>query len=68
MATPFLWSDVDSLIGTVAFQPEELAGLTVVGRDDWDEEEDEDWDDEDDGEDEVGWEGGLTRTMKTMRR
>ena len=55
MATPFLWSDVDSLVGTVAFQPEELAGLTVVGGTTGDEEEDEDWDDEDDGDDEVGW-------------
>jgi hypothetical protein len=53
MATPFLWSDVDSFLGPIGFQPEELAGLTVRGRDEW--EEEEDWEDDDDGEENQSW-------------
>jgi len=48
MDTRFLWSDVDSSIGPVAFQPEDLVGLTVRNHDEW--EEDEDWDEDDEDE------------------
>lgn len=57
MATPFLWSDVDSFLGPIGFQPEDFVGLTLRGRDDWEEEEDdEDWEDDGEVPDEVGWE------------
>ncbi|MFH1762962.1 MAG: hypothetical protein ABIF09_02110 [Gemmatimonadota bacterium] len=61
MQTRFLWSDVDSPIGPVAFQPEEMVGLRVRNSDEWEEDEDldeeEGWDEEgkDDEEDE-DWE------------
>jgi len=42
------WSNVDSLYGSMAFEPEELAGLTVQRHEDW--EDEEDWDDDEDEE------------------
>jgi hypothetical protein len=52
MDTRFLWSNVDSPIGSVVFQAEDLVGLTVRNHAEWDD-DDEDWDEEE-GWDEEG--------------
>lgn len=52
MDSQTLWSNVDSAFGSVAFDPEDLAGLTVQKRESW--EDEEDWD-EDEEEEELGW-------------
>jgi len=61
MDARFLWSNVDSPIGSVALQAEDLVGLTVRthaeydDEDDWDEEEG--WDEEGvEAEDDEEWE------------
>ena len=52
MDTRFLWSNVDSPIGSVALQAEDLVGLTVRNHAEWDG-DDDDWDEEE-GWDEEG--------------
>lgn len=54
MDSRVLWSDVDSFLGSVAFGPEDLAGLTVQKHEDW--EEEDDWEEEEgeEGED-LSW-------------
>jgi hypothetical protein len=53
-----LWSNVDSAFGFIALDAEDLAGLTVQKRENWEEEEDWDEDDEDWGDEngeDVNW-------------
>jgi hypothetical protein len=57
MDANLIWSDVDSAIGTVAFQAEDLVGLTVRNHaefdDDWDDDNEEGWDEEGQEDEEV---------------
>jgi hypothetical protein len=63
MDTQFFWSDVDSPNGPATFQAEDLIGLTIWSRNEWDEDDqeegwdegEEDWE-EDDEEDDEDWE------------
>lgn len=50
MDTRFFWAGADGTSDLRTFHPEELVGLTVQSREDW--EDEEDWEEEEDDE---GW-------------